>query len=287
MSGLITGIVGVTIGAVSTGLSFGQAAQQRKRQEAADRKAEQMMRSARRKLDVNVYDELAVPKEAFELERENLLTQGATALQAGTEGEARGAAATAGRVQMAQGAAEAKVRAQMAQEIADLNKLSAAETSRLRDIGVQLDLGEIEGAQLASREAAEMRAAAINQGFQSAASTAQQAMSFIPLYQQNRAAQKAAVSQVKLSADETKQFEQYGKVPGMREYALDEQGNILESLELDFGRVGQMSRREFRKFRKSLTPQQRQLLFTNKQYIDAYQNPFNVFSLQDQFQPRN
>ena len=284
MSGLITGIVGVTIGAVSTGLSFGQAAKQRKRQDAADRKAEQMMRSARRKLDVNVYDELAVPKEAFELERENLLTQGATALQAGTEGEARGAAATAGRVQMAQGAAEAKVRAQMAQEIADLNKLTAAETSRLRDIGVQLDLGEIEGAQLASREAAEMRAAAINQGFQSAASTAQQAMSFIPLYQQNRAAQKAAVGQVKLSADETKQF---GAVPGVTEYALDEQGNMLQSGELDFSSVGQMSRREFRKFRKSLTPQQRQLLFTNKQYIDAYQNPFNVFSLQDQFQPRN
>jgi hypothetical protein len=178
--------------AVSTGYSFNQAKKQKDLQQKADEKAAEMMEQARRKLEVNVYEELAIAKEPYELQREALLTQGAAALQAGVEGEARGAAATAGRIQLAQQAGQAQTRAAMSQEIMDLEKLTAAEESRLRDIGVQLDLDEVEGAQIASREAAINRAQAMQQGIEGATSMVQQGLAFVPLYQQNRAAQQGA-----------------------------------------------------------------------------------------------
>jgi hypothetical protein len=253
---------------VGTAASFGQARAQRKLQDQADRKAAEMMAEARKKLEVNVYEELAIAKEPYELQREALLTQGATALQAGVEGEARGAAATAGRVQMAQQAGQAQTRATMSQELRDLEKLTASEESRLRDIGVQLDLGEVEGAQLASREAAINRAQAMQQGIQGATSMVQQGLQFIPLYQQNRAAQQQALSQMQFNPDE---FAAFGNVAGGA-------GGLGEASEgfsnLDFGAIGQMSPKEFRQFNRALTPQQRQMLYMNPQYTDLYQNPF-------------
>jgi len=246
---------------VSTAASFGQARTQRKLQEQADRKAAEMMAEARKKLEVNVYEELAIAKEPYELQREALLTQGATALQAGVEGEARGAAATAGRVQMAQQAGQAQTRAAMSQEIRDLEKLTAAEESRLRDIGVQLDLGEVEGAQIASREAAINRAQAMQQGIQGATSMVQQGLQFIPLYQQNRAAQQGAISQMTFDQSQVDAFE-----------TVDTKS--AQGIGLDPTAIGQMSGREFRQFNRALTPQQRQMLYMNQQYTDLYQNPF-------------
>jgi len=53
---------------------------------------------------------------------------------------------------------------------------------RLRDVGVQLDLGEVSGAQLAAKNADELSARAMQQGFQGLTNTAQQALQFAPLY---------------------------------------------------------------------------------------------------------
>ena len=199
--------VGLAATAASTANSFSQAGKQKRAMEQAQREAAKKMAEARKKLEVNVYDELAIPKEAYELEREAMLTQGATALQAGIEGEQRGAAATAGRVQLAQQQGQAKVRAQMGQEVAQLEKLKAAEDSRLRDIGVQLDMGEVAGAQQAMADAERNRAQAMEQGFQGVASTLQQAASFVPLYQKSGTARtfnKAAAANPNLQQDISK-----------------------------------------------------------------------------------
>ena len=254
---------------VSTAASFGQARAQRKLQDQADRKAAEMMAEARKKLEVNVYEELAIAKEPYELQREALLTQGATALQAGVEGEARGAAATAGRVQMAQQAGQAQTRAAMSQEIRDLEKLTAAEESRLRDIGVQLDLGEVEGAQIASREAAINRAQAMQQGIQGVTSMVQQGLQFVPLYQQNRAAQQQALSKMQFSPE---QFTEFGNVEGGAKFGLDEASEGFSNL--DFEAIGKMTPKQFRQFNRALRPDQRRMLFMNQQYTDLYQNPF-------------
>ena len=100
--------------AASTGMSFAQAGKQKQAQRNAERDAEQAMQEARKKLEINFYDNL--------------------------------------------------------------------EDSRLRDIGTQLDLGEVEGAQLAAANAQELRARSMEQGMQGVTSLGKQAVSYIPLF---------------------------------------------------------------------------------------------------------
>ena len=167
--------------AATTTASFVQAGKQKDAQRQAERDADEAMAAARKKLEVNYYDQLSIKKEPYELEREALLSQGAQAIQAGVESE-RGAAATAGRVQMAQQEGQAGIRTAMGQELTGLEKLSAQEDSRLRDVGVQLDLNEVSGAQLAARNAAQMSAQAQQQGWQGVTSLGGQIAALPPLY---------------------------------------------------------------------------------------------------------
>ena len=178
--------IGLAATAGSTTMSFLQAGKQKRAMRNAERDADQAMQEARKKLEINFYDNLSIQKEPYELEREALLAQGAQAIQAGVESE-RGAAATAGRIQMAQQEGQAGIRSAFGQELSGLERLSAQEDSRLRDIGTQLDLGEVEGAQLAAANAQELAAQATQQGMQGVTSMAQQLSSFAPLYEKGGA----------------------------------------------------------------------------------------------------
>jgi len=175
-------IGGLAVSAASTTASFIQAGEQKKKQREAEAKAAEAMAEARKKLEINFAESLSIQKEPFELEREAMLSQGALAIQAGVESE-RGSEATAGRVQMAQNVGQAGIRSAMGQELMGLEQQIVNEDSRLRDIGVQLDLGEVEGAQLAARDAEEARAAAITQGFEGLSSTVSQGLDMVPLFQ--------------------------------------------------------------------------------------------------------
>jgi len=167
--------------AATTTMSFVQAGKQKKAQRQAEKDADEAMANARKKLETNFYAAQGIKKEPYELEREALLAQGAQAIQAGVESE-RGAAATAGRVQLAQQQGQAGVRTAMGQEMMALENKQLAEESRLRDVGVQLDLGEVEGAQLAAANAERLRAQSIEQGVQGITSFAKQAAAALPLY---------------------------------------------------------------------------------------------------------
>ena len=179
-------VMGIAAAAASTTMSFDQAGKQKKAQRDAERDADEAMASARKKLEENFYAAQGIKKEPYELEREALLSQGAMAIQAGVESE-RGAAATAGRVQLAQQQGQAGVRSAMSQDMMALENKQLAEESRLRDIGVQLDLGEVEGAQLAAANAERLRAQAQQQGMQGAINTAGQVAAALPLFFPNQA----------------------------------------------------------------------------------------------------
>jgi len=173
--------IGLAATAAGTTMSFVQAGEQKKAMRNAERDADEAMQQARKKLETNVYASQGIQKEPYELEREALLAQGAQAIQAGVESE-RGAAATAGRIQLAQQQGQAGIRTAMGQELTALENKQLQEESRLRDIGVQLDLGEVSGAQLAAANAQELRAQSMQQGFQGLTSMAQQVAQFAPLY---------------------------------------------------------------------------------------------------------
>jgi hypothetical protein len=139
------------------------------------------MESARKRLDVNYMQALSVQKEPYELQREAMIAQGTQATDAAQESE-RGAAAGAGRVQMAQNEAQAGIRTAMGKELTEIERLKVAEEARLRDLQTQLDLGEVEGAQMAARNAQEMAAQATAQGWEGVTSAATQVANLVPLY---------------------------------------------------------------------------------------------------------
>lgn len=235
--------VGLAATAGTTGMSFAQAGKQRKLMQKAEREADIAMQEARKKLEVNVFDQLSIQKEAYELEREALLSQGAQAIQAGVESE-RGAAATAGRIQMAQQEGQAGIRTAMGQELQALERLSAQEEGRLRDIGVQLDLEEVAGAQLAAANAQELQAQAMQQGMQGVTSLAGQFASAAPLYSKSDSAR------------------QMGRIEGMggRQLGLDDV-QIQERIAglgnvggIDFSNVAGMNRNEYLDFMNKINP---------------------------------
>ena len=177
--------IGLGLAAASTTMSFVQAGNQKKAQRQAESDANKAMQEARQKLEVNYYDKLSIQKEPYELEREALLAQGAQAIQAGAESE-RGVAATAGRVQMAMNEGQGGIRSAMGQELSNLEKLSAQENSRLRDVGTQLDLEEVAGAQLAAANAQELGSQALTQGMQGLTSMGQTIYQDMPLYSKQK-----------------------------------------------------------------------------------------------------
>jgi hypothetical protein len=252
----------VTIG--TTAASFAQAAKQRKLMEQANADADKAMAEAREKLNVNYFEPLAIQKEPYELQREALLSSGAQAIEAGRE-SGRGAVATAGRVQMAQNEGQAGVRTAMGEELSDLAKLTATEESRLRDIGVQLDLEEVAGAQQAASDAQRAAANATEAGIAGIQRAGSQAIDMAPLYGQNRSAQQQSLSGMQFTPEEFSKFESLGKNPRTDGFSS-----------LDFQQVGEMNRSQYKDFLKTLSPAQKQMLFSNPQYLNTYEqlNPF-------------
>jgi hypothetical protein len=263
-------IGGMAISAGTAGMSFAQAGKQNKLKRQAEDEAAQAMAAARKKLDVNFYEQLAINKEPYELAREASLVQGAEALQAGVEGEQRGAGAVAGRVQMAQNQQQGNIRSAMGQELAGLEKATVAEESKLRDQQVGLDLAEVTGAQLAARDAQQASAAAMTQGMQGVSSLGQQLISMAPLYNKDISGMKNSISGMNWTPE---QFQQFGNVAQAGGLGAAGTGDFTN---LDFNAIGKMNNSQFKQFAQSLTPQQSQMLFTNKQYTDSL-NPFNPF----------
>lgn len=269
MAATTAAVVGIASAVGGSAMSFTQASKQKKLQREAEADAEKAMAEARKKLDVNFYEQLGIQKEPYELAREAALSTGAQLIEAGRESE-RGTAATAGRVFMGQQEEQRKIASAMGQEMAGLDKLVAQEEGRLRDMGVGLDLEEVAGSQLAAREAARMGAAATKEGVQGVMSAAQQLYQAAPLFDKNLSGQKAAISGMNFTPEQFQKFGNVAEKGGLGAAGTDGFTN------LDFQKIGSMSNPEYRQFLKALTPQQQQMLFMNKQYTDLY-NPFNPF----------
>jgi hypothetical protein len=178
---------GVTAATAVTGsiMSFSQAGEAKAKAADATKAGDKALAEAKSKLDLNFYDAIGIQKEPYELQREALLASGAQAIEAGRESE-RGAAATAGRIQMAQNEAQAGVRTAMGQELTALEKLSAAENSRLRDVGTQINLEEVAGANLANANYNTLAGQATTQGVQGLVQGAQSLSEFVPLYMKQK-----------------------------------------------------------------------------------------------------
>lgn len=177
--------VGMAATVATTTASFIQAGKQKRLQKRAEAEAEKAMAEARKELDVNFYEELGINKEIYETEREAQLVAAAQLIEAAQESD-RGAEAAAGRVLLASQEAQKDITKRMVEEQQAIDFAQATEESRLRDIGVQLSLEEVAGAQLAAAQAQEMGGQATQQALQGITSLGMQVAQAAPLYGQQK-----------------------------------------------------------------------------------------------------
>ena len=181
MSGLGLGIASLVTGVGTTAMSFAEKAKQENKARKAQAKADEMLSEARAKLQINFADALSIAKEPYERQREAMLSAGAQVMEQAVESE-RGAAATAGRVLAMQQEGQGQIRDQQSRDIFNLEAMQAEEDSRLRDVNAQLDLGEVEGAQLAAAASENAAKVAEGQAIQGVANVVQQAIAMPKLY---------------------------------------------------------------------------------------------------------
>jgi len=288
MAAVTAAVGGLVISGVSAGVSFSQANKQKKAQQRAEEEADKAMEAARGKLDVNFAEQMSIKKEAYDLEREAMLSAGAQATEAGIESE-RGSAATAGRVYAAQQKGQAGIRGAMADEMTNIENAIIEEDSRLRDLDVALDLEEVAGNQQAASDAQRAANAARQQGVQSTLAFAQQGLAMAPLYSKNTAAQKSAMGEAQ-GATATAADVKAGKAANIGDSMNPYSGKTVPTKDANmfnkrqqqyFGQdVGQMdfnamSNRDFRAFNRAVGNDMAFDLRSNPQYIQSYQDQMN------------
>lgn len=165
---------------LGSGMSFANARKQNKIKADAEKAADEAMASARKRLEVNLMDSLAIQKEPYELQREAMLAAGAQATEAARESE-RGAGRV-GAIYAQQQQGQRQIAADMGQDMFNLDYLSAQEDTRLRDLNTQLDLGEVEGAQLQAANAEERRQQQLMAGAQGIGNAAATGLDSLALY---------------------------------------------------------------------------------------------------------
>jgi hypothetical protein len=240
---------GMAISAGAAGMSFGQAAAAKRKGALAASAAAKAMADARRKLDINYEAARSIQKEPYELQREAMISAGAQATQAGVESE-RGVAATAGRIAAQQSEAQGQIRAEMGQELTQLEKDTIAEQSRLRDMGVGLDLETVKGAQMAEAQAEEQRNAAIQQGVSMAAEGIKQGISQIPLYGRDASAaqfQKLQGAYDKAVASGQKMKPEFYDASG-KPLSFQQAVGKMSNVGIDVSGVGQLNANAFDQF---------------------------------------
>jgi hypothetical protein len=259
-------VVSIAATAAGAGMSFRQANKQKKFYEKYQEDAAKSMVEAKKIIDVNYLESLSIPTQAYEMEKDILQAASAQALEAGREGDQRGVAATAGRVQAATADAARGIRADMSGELYDLNKLTQEENRNIATKLANLNLAEVEGAQLAARDAQEARAAAMTQGFKSVASLSGQLVGAANLYGKS--------DQAKLLGGITKDYEQALKSGQLGADYLNPDSTTMTAQQAiakagGFGpEVAGLSEDQFQDYITKLPMDKLQALFYNKSFTD-------------------
>ena len=181
--------IGLSIAGLATSVagsvgSFTQAAKQRQAAKEAAQAAAKSIKEARKRLDVNAFETLAVTKEPYRQAQEAANVVATDAVQRLQEGDPRGLAAGVGRINQANLEAQGGIRSSQEEQILGLDKLVAGETMRLADMGYNLDLAEAEGAQAAAANSSDAQQQALSQGMAGLVGVGAQAASMPALYNQ-------------------------------------------------------------------------------------------------------
>ena len=135
----------ITSGIISVGtmaMSFVQAAQQKADADTANDEAARLMADAKKRAEVDNFEELSVPTESYEAEFEANLAADQQAIEALQEGDARSLAAGVGRIGAQQAEEAEDTRIEMGQDLYNLDVTKAESRDAVNQQLIALDVGE-------------------------------------------------------------------------------------------------------------------------------------------------
>jgi hypothetical protein len=288
MSGAIAALA---ITATTATIGFIKAGKERRAAEAAELTADIAMKEVEKALTKNEMAALSIQTEAYERESDALKTAAKTEMDSVREGDQRGVLAGSSRVQAGVTEAAGGQRTAMGQELMDLERLKADEETRINDIGIQLKLGEVAGAQQAAAALSDSAAAGNAAAMQGVASAAMQGvnMATASTYGKSSEAKELGRKQNKYTrqqrrdSDLTRKEFNTQKLPGMqKQYQTEisnltlggalptkqvsqtfkdsngvEQTKLVDAARTDLSDIADMGQAEFQNFMLELTPEQR------------------------------
>lgn len=164
--------IGVGVSAISSGLSFKQAADQSRMASKARKASEKLVADARQKAEKDYYEGLNVPLDAYgEQFAQNMANQQQT-IQALQEGDTRNLIGGVQGLTAAAAAANEQTRIGLGQELYANRKMKADSRQNINQQLLQMDIGQATDQQLMARDAEQARAAAMKSGISSAANAA-------------------------------------------------------------------------------------------------------------------
>ena len=135
----------ITSGIISVGtmaMSFVQAAQQKADADTANDEAARLMADAKKRAEVDNFEELSIPTESYEAEFEANLAADQQAVQALQEGDARSLAAGVGRIGAQQAEEAEDTRIEMGQDLYNLDVTKAESRDAVNQQLIALDVGQ-------------------------------------------------------------------------------------------------------------------------------------------------
>jgi len=192
MAVVTAAVIGIGTGIYAAYSSFDNAAKEKQAAEKADAEAKRLMSDAKKKAEVDYYEGLAVPLDAYDAEFENLLAGQKQAVEALQEGDARALAAGVGRVGASQQEAAEEQRIAMGEDLFNLDTMKAESQDAINQQLIEMDAAAAREQNIRASESEQRRAQSIQQGVQAIGGTLQSAASLAPLYSQNKATRRGA-----------------------------------------------------------------------------------------------
>ena len=186
MAGLILGIAGAATGLAGAGLSFSQAAKQKRAQQVAEAENKKLMTEASTKATKNFYENVRVPMEAYNREFRENTAQQMQNVQSLQEAGGRSLAAGIGKVAGQGQQGNAEIRDAMAEDLYQNELLQAEAATDINNTLIDLDVAGAADSSLRARDANSLSNNAMASGLSGLSAGITQAADLVPLYLKNK-----------------------------------------------------------------------------------------------------
>ena len=183
---------GVLIAGTSAGMSFSQAAKQKKLAQTANKASDKLMEEAKRKAEVEFMQKLNVPLDAYDRQEERNIQSQQQNIEALQQGDPRNVLGGLGAVGAGATASAEENRIAKGKELFALQQMQVQEQSDINQDLKDMSVGGAADQQMRSRDAQEASAAAMQQGVASVGQAVGSAASVVPLFSANAADRTAS-----------------------------------------------------------------------------------------------